>query len=54
MINVTSVITLLSISGITAPHMEMSSPYPLRSKFNSTNNPAVDYSMPNPLDPDGE
>lgn len=35
-------------------HMEMSWPYPLRSKYNSANNYSdIDYSMTSPLDPDG-
>jgi hypothetical protein len=42
------------LSGLTAAHMEMSWPYPLRSKFDPENNYTnIDYSMTNPLLTDG-
>jgi hypothetical protein len=51
--NVTLVITFLSIAGIAAAHMEMSWPYPLRSKFDPENDPSVtDYSITNLLNSD--
>lgn len=48
-----TVLGLLSV-GLATAHMEMSWPYPLRSKFDPNNNPSnIDYSMTSPLNADG-
>lgn len=48
-----TVLGLLS-AGLVTAHMEMSWPYPLRSKFDPNNNYSdIDYSMTSPLNADG-
>lgn len=47
-------LSALVAAGMTAAHMQMSWPYPLRSEFDPENNSSeIDYSMTNPLDSDG-
>lgn len=48
------VFDILCSSSLAAAHMEMSWPYPLRSRFDPNSNPSlIDYSMTSPLDPHG-
>ncbi|KAB8228256.1 hypothetical protein ETB97_001939 [Aspergillus alliaceus] len=48
-----SILSMLLSCGLAAAHMEMSWPYPLRSRYDPQNKGNVDYSMTSPLLSDG-
>ena len=47
-------LTGMMVASVASAHMELSWPYPLRSKLDpNADESKVDYSMTNPLQPDG-